>query len=256
MRTVPRPRLAPAPAIAWALLPAAAIAYALSFSWGRWGEIVVDWGRELEIAHQLAQGRALADLAYWYGPLAPYLNALLFTAFGVRTGVLQGAGLVSLLVMTSLLWAIAFRLAGPLAAALATTSFVSLCAFGHYYVNDIFNWVTPYAYPATYGMVLATTSLYALLRYVSGSGPRWLTTSLVFLALASGLRGDKRQRAALKRDDVPRDTAAPRRALQHCRFRSILHLSPPSNPLVDGRTAPAGGISRGLTGQYRQRPRG
>jgi len=184
MRAVPRPSFAPAPAIAWALLPAGAVAYALSFSWGRWGEIVVDWGRELEIAHQLAEGRAFAGLAYWYGPLAPYVNALLFTLFGVHTSVLQGAGLVSLLLMAALLWAIAFRLAGPLAAALAAAAFVSLCAFGHYYVNDIFNWVTPYAYPATYGMVLATASLYALVRHAREAGTRWLTISLVFLTLA------------------------------------------------------------------------
>jgi hypothetical protein len=184
MRAVPRPSPAPARAIAWALLPAAAGAYALRFSWGRWGEIVIDWGRELEIAHQLAEGRAFADLFYWYGPVAPYLNALLFTIFGVRTGVLQGAGLASLLVMAGLLWAIAHRLAGSLAAALAATAFVSLCAFGHYYVNDVFNWVTPYAYPATYGMVLATASLYALLRHAGESGTRWLTISLVLLAPA------------------------------------------------------------------------
>jgi hypothetical protein len=184
MRAVPRPSPAPARAIAWALLPAGAVAYALSFSWGRWGDIVVDWGRELEIAHQLAGGRALAGLVYWYGPLAPHLNALLFTIAGVRTSVLQGAGVVSLLAMAGLLWALAYRLAGAPAAALAATAFVSLCAFGHYYVSDIFNWVTPYAYPATYGMVLATASLYALVRHSAGAGTRSLTISLVLLALA------------------------------------------------------------------------
>jgi hypothetical protein len=168
----------------WLLAPLTAGAYALSFSWGRWGDVVIDWGRELEIARRLAAGDVLyASVRYWYGPLAPYVNALLFAVFGVHTSVLQAAGLCSAGLMATLLWALAWRTAGAPAAATVTTAFVSLCAFGHYYVSDIFNWVTPYAYPATYGMVLATASLYALVRALEAEGSRWFTASLVLLAL-------------------------------------------------------------------------
>ena len=59
-------------ALPWLAIPAAAFAYGLSFSWGRWGELVVDWGRELEIARRLAAGDVLyGDVRYWYGPVAP-----------------------------------------------------------------------------------------------------------------------------------------------------------------------------------------
>jgi hypothetical protein len=169
----------------WALLPVAAFAYGLSYSWGRWGEIVIDWGRELQVARRIATGDVLyADLHYWYGPLAPYVNALLFAAFGAHTRVLQTAGLVSAVLMTIVLWALARRLGGAIAAALVATAFVSLCAFGHYYLNDIFNWATPYAYPATYGMLCATGSLYALVRHLEHGGARWLVASQVLLALS------------------------------------------------------------------------
>jgi hypothetical protein len=165
-------------------VPLAAFAWGLSYSWQRWGEIVIDWGRELEIARRLAAGDMLyADARYWYGPLAPYGNALLFALFGTHTRVLQAAGLCSAVLMTGLLWALGRHLAGAGAAAAVTGAFVSLCAFGHYYVSDTYNWVTPYAYPATYGMVLATASLYALLRSLESSRPAWHTVSLACLAL-------------------------------------------------------------------------
>ncbi|HWP66557.1 MAG TPA: hypothetical protein VNO26_11645 [Candidatus Limnocylindria bacterium] len=168
-----------------ALVPALVLAIGLACSWGRWGDIVIDWGRELEIARRLAAGERLyADVHYWYGPLAPHLNALLFTLFGVHTGVLQGAGLCSLLLMAGLLWALTARLGGVVLAAVASSAFLALCAFNHYYVSDIFNWVTPYAYPATYGMLFATGSLYALVRRLQNGGRIWFGVALVLLALA------------------------------------------------------------------------
>jgi hypothetical protein len=174
----------PRPPLLLALAPAAAFAVALSIGWRRWGDVVIDWGRELEIARRLAAGDSLyTGVHYWYGPLAPQLNALLFSLFGVHAGVLQAAGLCSAVLMTGLLWALAQRVAGAAAAATVTTAFVALCAFGHYYVSDIFNWVTPYAYPATYGMLLATASLYALVRALEPGGGRWFGAALALLAL-------------------------------------------------------------------------
>ena len=173
-----------AAAVASVLIPIGAFLHALSYSWQRWGEIAVDWGRELEVARQLAAGRVLyADLHYWYGPLAPYLNAILFTLFGVHTRVLQTAGLCSAALMTALLYAVARHMGGRDAGAAVAVAFVYLCAFGHYFLDDIFNWATPYTYAATYGMLAATMSLYALVRHAEGGGPRWFAVSLACLGL-------------------------------------------------------------------------
>jgi predicted membrane-bound mannosyltransferase len=83
-------RLAAAAAIAVVL------AANLALTWGRWGDIVTDVGRELDTALQLSQGRRLyTDVRSYYGPLAPYVNAALFRLFGARVGVLAAAGVVT-----------------------------------------------------------------------------------------------------------------------------------------------------------------
>jgi hypothetical protein len=170
-------------ATACALVPVAASVHALGYSWERWGEAAIDWGRELEVARELADGRVLyADVHYWYGPLVPYLNAGLFACFGAHTRVLQAAGLAAAALMTALVFALARRLGGGLAGAAVASAFVYCCAFGHYYVADIFNWATPYTYVATDGMLLATASLYALLRHLDDERSAWLGLSLACLA--------------------------------------------------------------------------
>jgi hypothetical protein len=171
-------------ALTWGiwLVPALAFVHGLSYAWRRTGELTVDWGRELEVARELAAGQTLyRDCQYWYGPVAPHLNALLFRLFGVHAEVLMTAGFASAAVMAALLGLLARRFAGALAGATVATLFVYTCAFGHYLVNDVFNWATPYAYAATYGMVTATASLVCLVRYVDTDRYAWLVASLALL---------------------------------------------------------------------------
>ena len=66
-----------------------------SWSWGRWPDILVDFGRELYVPWRLSSGAQLyRDLAYFNGPLSPYLNALWFDLFGVGLRTLVWANLV------------------------------------------------------------------------------------------------------------------------------------------------------------------
>jgi len=125
------------------------------------------------------------ELYYWYGPVDPYLNALLFRIFGVRAGVLIVAGLCSAALMTMLTFMLACRFTRAFGAGVIATTFVYLCAFGHYYVNDIFNWATPYAYAATYGMLAATASLYGLVRFADGARVGWFVASLACLGVTA-----------------------------------------------------------------------
>jgi hypothetical protein len=177
-----------APALAWApvVVLAAAFAHNVVLGWRAWGDPVIDGGRELEVARQLAEGQRLyADVRYYYGPLAPYLNAALFRIFGTDSGVLMGAGLVSAALMCALLYALGARLAGRLGATVAAAAFLYLCAFAHLYHAAIFNWVLPYAFPATYGMLAATASLYLLVRHVALGRRVDLALSVVCLGLAA-----------------------------------------------------------------------
>jgi len=64
------------------------------YTWGHWGDFQIDNGRELYVPAEILKGKLLfRDLWYMYGPLAPYLKALLFRIFGVHLTVLYVFGL-------------------------------------------------------------------------------------------------------------------------------------------------------------------
>ena len=51
----------------------------LAWTWGTWPNVLVDFGRELYVPWRLTEGEVLyRDIAYFTGPLSPYLNALWF----------------------------------------------------------------------------------------------------------------------------------------------------------------------------------
>ena len=55
----------------------------LAFTWRRWPDVLVDFGRELYVPWRLAEGAILyRDVAYFNGPFSPYFNAVLFRVFG------------------------------------------------------------------------------------------------------------------------------------------------------------------------------
>jgi hypothetical protein len=174
------------PPLLVAALLLVAFAHNLGVTWQKWGDLVVDCGRELEVARDVAAGQVLyRDLRYYYGPLAPYVNAALMAVFGVRVGVLTAAGAASAALMCALLYLLARRFTGRVGAATAAVAFLYLCAFGHYYVNGIFNWVLPYNYGATYGMLAATASLYFLVRRAQDGRDRDLYASVALLVPAA-----------------------------------------------------------------------
>jgi hypothetical protein len=173
-----------------AMLIAIVIVANVALTWGRWGDVITDVGRELDTALQVSQGRCLyADVRSYYGPLAPYLNAVLFRLFGARVEVLAAAGVLTGTLLSIAVYRCVRLFAGrPVATA---TAFVVLQAgvFAQTFVNNIFNFVVPYSYAATYGTLLATASVYFLLRHLLAERPRdlWLSAGLLALVAASKL---------------------------------------------------------------------
>jgi hypothetical protein len=71
---------------------------ALIATWGNWGYLTIDCGREIYVPTVLLKHKVLyRDIWYLYGPAAPYFNALLFKIFGIRLTVLYLAGAFSAL---------------------------------------------------------------------------------------------------------------------------------------------------------------
>jgi hypothetical protein len=137
----------------------------LAWTWGTWPDVLVDFGRELYVAWQLAEGRRLyADLAYFNGPLSPYLNALWFRLFGVSLRTLVAANLVVLTLVTLLFYRIVREIAGRLAAAAAGVTFLVLFACIQLVRTGNYNFVCPYSHEMTHGLLLALAAVYALSR--------------------------------------------------------------------------------------------
>src|SRR2546421_131037 len=81
-----------------------------AFTWGHWGDLDIDSGREMYVPAAIAGGKVLyRDLWYPYGPVAPYLLAGLFRWFGASLYVLYSFGLATTLGFALLLFEVSRR---------------------------------------------------------------------------------------------------------------------------------------------------
>jgi hypothetical protein len=148
-------------AVARALIVAVALAMTW-LTWAHWGSIQVDCGRELYVPAQILRGKLLyRDLWYSYGPLEPYLAAALIGVFGQHFYVLYLFGLVLAIGSALLLFEIGVMLEGPmvgLAAALA----LLFQGFG----PSIFNYVFPWSYAGSLGMLLSLVCAWLTIRHI------------------------------------------------------------------------------------------
>jgi 4-amino-4-deoxy-L-arabinose transferase-like glycosyltransferase len=79
---------------------------------------------------RLARGEMLySDVRHIYGPLSPYINALLYKIFGPSLTVLYADGIVTAILILAAVYWLSRRLMGRPAAAATTLSVMWLCAF-------------------------------------------------------------------------------------------------------------------------------
>ncbi|MEK6409502.1 MAG: hypothetical protein AABN34_21465 [Acidobacteriota bacterium] len=146
----------------WVALIAVSFMFGLAVSWERWGNPLVDCGREMNQPLRLARDQMLySDVRHIYGPLSPYFNALLYKIFGPSLAVLYADGIVSALLILALVYWLSRRLMGPVPSAAATLSVMWLCAF-----KQAGNYILPYSYSALHGCALGLASLALLVRFV------------------------------------------------------------------------------------------
>ena len=135
----------------------------LLVTWHRWTNPIIDHGREMNIPARLLSGERLyVDIMYYYGPFAPYLNALLYLIFGANLKTLYASGILcAALVLVMIHW-IGRRLLSPWAAALSTSLVLATCAIE---VN-LGNYVQPYSYAALYAWTFGIGALVCALQYL------------------------------------------------------------------------------------------
>ncbi len=185
--------------LAWSAAPLIAAAAMAAWTWRKWASPFYDIGRELYTPWQLTLGRSLyADIAYFNGPLSPYLNALWFRLGGVSLTAVIAANLAVLGLFTWLLQRELTRLAGRAAAAAATLVFVAVLAFAQYGPIGNNNFLCPYAHEATHGLLITLAGLAAATRWLERGHPihaaaaglclgaAFLTKTEIFAAGAAG----------------------------------------------------------------------
>lgn len=155
------------------------------WTWLSWTDPIVDFGRELYVPWRLNEGdRLYRDLAYFNGPLSPYLNAALFGVFGVSLRTLVWANLLILAAAVALLWALLREVSSELGATVGCAAFLACCGFAQMVYVGNYNWVTPYSHEATHGVALGLASLWALSRWRNSGSDRWLAASGALVGLA------------------------------------------------------------------------
>jgi hypothetical protein len=146
----------------WVALIVVSFIFAVAVSWERWGNPLVDCGREMNQPLRLARGAMLySDVRHIYGPLSPYVNALLYRIFGPSLGVLYADGIFSAVIIFALVYWLSRQLMGRAPSAAATLSVMWLCAF-----KQAGNYILPYTYSALHGCLFGLVSVALLVRFI------------------------------------------------------------------------------------------
>jgi 4-amino-4-deoxy-L-arabinose transferase-like glycosyltransferase len=155
------------------------------WSWRKWPDPLIDFGRELYTPWQIARGRVLyRDIASLFGPLSPYLNALWFRLFGVSMMTLA----ICNMAIFGLIVAGIHRLIREAtdAATATTASVVTPLLFGFCQYTEVgnYNFVCPYSHEATHGLALSVGMFLCVQRALGERGAIfWAPAGISFGAI-------------------------------------------------------------------------
>jgi hypothetical protein len=156
------------------------LAAGLVASWQRWGNPLVDSGRELNVPLKLLHGERLySEVGYIYGPFSPYVNASLYRIFHPSMWILWGHGIVSTVIILGMAYWIARQITGRFPATLACVAITWVCA-----LKSQGNYMMAYAFGGLDGstFVLATTVL--LIVFLRKRSPSLILCAGIAAALA------------------------------------------------------------------------
>lgn len=137
--------------------------YSVYASWWKWGDLFIDFGREIYVAWQLSEGAILYnDIYYHYGPLASLINGSMMYLFGNKISSIIYPNLLFILMFSISYYFIISKKISSIAAFLAILIFLFCNAFSHPGIFGIFNFVSPYSYDITYGFYIISIIIYLL----------------------------------------------------------------------------------------------
>jgi hypothetical protein len=152
----------------WGLIAVVVAAVCLfRWSWRRWPDVLIDFGREMYTPWQLTLGKHLyRDVAWFNGPLSAYFNSGWFRLLGVSLMTIVGVNAVLLACMMFLLYALLTALSGTRSAVAGLLAFVAVFAFTQGDEHGNYNYICPYSHELTHGLLLALVVLYLLFAYM------------------------------------------------------------------------------------------
>lgn len=157
----------------------------LRFTWLKYGDLIVDVGREMYIPLGISSGKLLyRDLCYVYGPFSPYFNALLYKLFSPSLYALFINGILTASAASFLIYKISRFFLKPFFSTLSVSTFLIVFAFGQYVYLGNYNFILPYTYAATNGLLFALLAFYFFCLSVSKKLRRYQCLSCLFITLA------------------------------------------------------------------------
>lgn len=155
-----------------------------AWSWRKWADVQIDFGGQLYMPWQLSLGKVLyIDIAYIYGPLSQYFNALLFRLFGVSLTTLIWCNLAILATLCGLIYRIFDTAFGRTTATLVCLVQLGIFSFSQYTGTANYNYVCPYAHEQTHGVLLAVAMIILLGEWVRRNHLLWCGLAGVCLGL-------------------------------------------------------------------------
>jgi hypothetical protein len=128
--------------------------------WGRWNDVLVDFGRELYVPWRLAEGDLLyRDIAYFNGPLSPYWNAMWFSVTGPSLMTMTIVNAVITGLFAVLLHRVISKVSGSIAAGASLLFFFPVFACGHFPGIANYNFLSPYSHEMTHGLFLGLAAM-------------------------------------------------------------------------------------------------
>lgn len=122
--------------------------FMIFMSYAKWGLPLIDSFRNPYVAEQISNGKILyKDIFFFYGPLIPHLNALLFKIFGVHLEVLYLTGIIASLIITFGVYYLSRQIMNWLPSLILVILFIVQVVFR----PGLFQYIFPYSYEALYG---------------------------------------------------------------------------------------------------------
>lgn len=150
------------------------------WSWRKWPDPLVDFGRELYLPWQITRGRVLyQDLASLFGPLSPYVNALWFVLFGPSLLTLVVCNLVIFAACVAGIYHLIRIATDRITATAVGVTTLLLFGFSQYSQVGNYNFVTPYSHEATHGFALSVAALLCLHRAIKAQAV-WFSAAAGF----------------------------------------------------------------------------